>query len=398
MRNSVKTIALVDPFGAGHHTTYLKIYSATLLDMGFNVMAFGSDPDGLGSYISLRNPEKAKQFQAYRIREPQQGFLCIQRLQPVLMAFSRWRTAALTIKTATQNSGNKPDMVFFAWLDSYLEPFLSHYIVDRIFPYPWSGLYFHPAHLRLNCRLSGPGSRDFLLKSPYCRSVAVLDEGIAHRLSKINKKPVVIFPDVADESPPDPEYYIARQITERSGGRKVIGLLGSLEKRKGLLRMLEISQTEAGKKWFFVFAGNLEEQTFTDNENDRIKQIAGSNSPNCLFHFERIPDEPQFNALVAQCDVLYAIYDNFYHSSNILTKAALFDKPVIVNSAHCMGERVLNHSTGVCVQKGDMDECIGALKGLLEGPDVNIKQGFDGYRRLHSHHRLHKAFEELLAY
>jgi hypothetical protein len=54
------------------------------------------------------------------------------------------------------------------------------------------------------------------------------------------------------------------------------------------------------------------------------------------------PDEAQFNSLVYICDILFAAYNNFPNSSNILTKAAIFQRPVVVSNNFCMEKRVKN--------------------------------------------------------
>ena len=55
---------------------------------------------------------------------------------------------------------------------------------------------------------------------------------------------------------------------------------------------------------------------------------------------EKIPDESCFNALIAESDLIFAAYKQFTGSSNLLTKAAAFRKPVIVSRGLCMGRRV----------------------------------------------------------
>lgn len=61
---------------------------------------------------------------------------------------------------------------------------------------------------------------------------------------------------------------------------------------------------------------------------------------------EKIPDESCFNALIAESDLIFAAYKQFTGSSNLLTKAAAFRKPVIVSRGLCMGRRVEQYGTG----------------------------------------------------
>ena len=69
---------------------------------------------------------------------------------------------------------------------------------------------------------------------------------------------------------------------------------------------------------------------------------------------EDIPGEPQFNAFINACDVIFTGYLNFKGSSNLLTKAAYFNKPVIASEGFCMGKRVEKYHTGIVIKQDDI--------------------------------------------
>lgn len=149
----------------------------------------------------------------------------------------------------------------------------------------------------------------------------------------------------------------------------------------------------------FVFAGQLGESSFLPQELMKIQNIAKSAPHNCFFHFERIPDGPQFNSLVYVCDILFAVYNNFPSSSNILTKAAIFKKPVVVSTNFCMGKRVREFSLGLAINEGDTLQCVKALH-QLGYPKLDIveqtERDFDGYKRLHSIEQLYAVFSTIV--
>ena len=396
----MKTIALIEDSWGGHRPTYLKIFTKTLLELGHQVIVLCPQPTELNKWIT-QNHSYSDKFHAFEFHKPDPSSFPVPQLRFTINAIARWRNAKMAIESVALKLGKSPDLVFFPWLDSYLSPYLTHYPIDLVFPYQWSGLYFHPRHLRLKqkfwsiCR--GPLRQDGVLKSSRCKAIAVLDEGIAQKLqSKIGGKPVITFPDFTDTSTPDLNYPIARQIKAKAQGRKIIGLLGLQSKRKGVLTLLEVAR-QTVKDYFFVFAGSLAEHTFTAQELANIQNLVDSDLSNCFFYFDAIPDGAPFNALVDLCDILFAAYEKFPHSSNILTKTAILEKPVIVSKKFCMAERVEKFQLGSSIDEGDVGQCIEAIHYLCrQFEEGKIQPNFEDYRHLHSTEKLKTTFEGIL--
>ncbi len=128
-----------------------------------------------------------------------------------------------------------------------------------------------------------------------------------------------------------------------------------------------------------------------------LTAIASSTPENCYFHFGHIPDQGSFNSLLSISDILCAAYEEFPHSSNILTKAAAFQKPVLVDEKYAMGERVRTYNLGMCVSVNDSDSWLYAIHQL-----VNIngegEGAFDEFYQLHSPECLLSSFNKLLSY
>lgn len=318
---------------------------------------------------------------------------------------ARWLIAFKAVRSATRILGVAPRLVFFCWLDSYISYVspLVRFIVPLIFPYKWSGLYFHPFQFRrpVSERNCWACYRHTLLQVANCKAAAVLDEGVALKLKgEIGGKSVVTFPDIADAISPMKDYSVALKIREKAAGRIIIGLLGSLEKRKGVLTLLDVAERTQIENWFFIFTGHLVKQTFTPEELARVQRVAEqSTTGNTYFHFERIPEESQFNSLINECDILFAAYNGFAHSSNLMTKAAIFEKPIIVSDGYCMAERVKKYKLGLVISERNVEQCIEAIRSILDKSKYQIEIGdpeFESFRRLHSIDRLRAAFCELL--
>jgi glycosyltransferase involved in cell wall biosynthesis len=396
----LKTILLIDTLWEGHHPTYMKHFAKTLLDLGHEVLAACPDPQGLKKWIHCHCLDASHRFTSIALDEPEQGRSLSRRLQARTETFARWLQAAKCRQDQTDRWGKAPDLTFFTWLDSYLG--LTDSIVDHIFPYPWSGLFFQPRHaLR-------PGKSAWLrrgvldplcvLRSSGCSMVAVQDEAVSALLEHRLGKPVVTFPDFTDESPPDSSYPLIPEILRKAGDRKIIGLLGSLERRKGLLTLLEVAQ-QSNRDWFFIFAGKLAESSFSQEELSRIRRAITLNPDNCIFHLTPIPTEAQFNGVVNACDVIYAAYENFQTSSNLLIKAAIFEKPVIAGEHYCVGERVRRFDLGYTLKEVSVRQCLLLLQKIREElchKRLSIHPDFKGFREQHSIKQLSLSLEALL--
>jgi glycosyltransferase involved in cell wall biosynthesis len=399
----MKTIALFDNSSGAHHITYLRLFSQTLLEIGFTVMTFCREPDEVSNWIYLHCSEKFDNFHIFKVQEVKAPVLpIVGELPRTFMVIAQWQYAAKVIQQTALKIGKNPDLVFFAWLDDYLSDYLTHHIIDRIFPFKWSGLYFTPPYLKFGQRtlpvVRIPLTPYAIAKSPSCRGIAFLDDNVTRSVQMQIKTPAITFPDVTDESLPDNSSAVIKEIRKKAGKRRIVGLLGGLTKRKGLLTLLEVAQKSVSENWFFVFIGKLYEHELLPDEAIKVRNIVKADPSNCFFHFERIPDEAQFNAAIDICDILFAAYENFPFSSNILTKAAVFQKPLIVSDGFCMSERVKAFRLGVSIPERDVTKCIEALNYLSKELDSDtsiLKPDFEGYKRIHSAEQLRTAFETI---
>lgn len=382
---------------------YLRFISKTLLELGHRVIVFYPNPDQLTQWIFAECSEQLHRFKALPVQEPLPVCLpVVGRLPQPFNVVARWYHAATLAKIAAAEIGSPPDLFFFNWLDDQLSAYLPHQLIDHIFPYPWTGICFKPCLPFQSLMLKREGLFDYheICNARCCRAVSVLDEGMAVALQQRIGNHVVTFPDFTDESAPDLEFEVVQTLQQQAQGRKIIGLLGSLNKRKGLLTLLEAALRSESEPWFFAFVGQLSTYTMSPREVEQMQAIVNSAPSNCFFHFELIPDEPQFNGLVAACDVLFAAYEKFPYSSNILTKAAVFSKSVIASEEFCMGERVKRFQMGVTISEGNVDQCIAALRTLCGGqnPDSLLHSDFAGYRQYYSIEQLRVTLQEMLTH
>ena len=298
----------------------------------------------------------------------------------------------------------KVGIVFFACI--YDHDFEHFRKVEKGFGFPWSGLYLHARSFRM------PGSPmpytgvipcpEKIFSSELMRSAAVLDEGALAPMGDIaGGKPIVLMPDFTDEDLPadgDDGAGLANKIMSFAQGRPVVCLLGHLQRTKGLSDFTMAAQNEHMNGVVFFLGGEL---NWTEIDSDEIKKLkrAWANSDNIITHFTDLADA-QINAVISASDVVYAAYKDFPNSSNILTKAAVLKKPVIVSDGYVMAERVRKYGLGEVVTEGDAEDVAKTLKRMLaEGYSENLESRarWDEYHSVHAVERLPECFEQLLS-
>lgn len=401
----METIALVDPIWSGHHPTYLKFFSQALLQLGHRVIVFCPEPEKLRSMVEYSQLIGSETWQtvAYQLASEQR--VKNSRLAARSVALERLRHLAQMLTAAEQGAGVPIDLVFFCFIDTFIGNWQTMADLDRLLGRQFSGLYFHPRHLRVKAQYSwlrrGPFNRDSVLRSCYCRSVAVLDEGIAQELSKrLMGKPVVSFPDITNEGYSDLPQEL-EEVRRKAKERKIIGLLGSLEKRKGLLEFMCHTRAMKDQAVFFLIVGVVAEYSFTQEEIKSINSFMNEPPENVFIYRGFVEDEITLNGLIRCCDLLYAVYHNFPHSSNFLTKSASMNVPIVVSDRYLMAERVNQFNLGFVVRE-DTPEDFRTLVSSGRAFNFKSEDKFDNgcreYMEKHRFERLVDCFRQLLKY
>lgn len=395
-----RTVVLVEYLMSGHHAGWLVQFARSLLGAGCKVHCLCPDPAWVAGQISAHSPESASMFRVGKLDQAVFQFLHPKQLRSSAEAFFRWRAAARAI----QESGCNPDLVFFSMFDSLLGVGLTPALVDTLFPFPWMGLYFHPRYERADSGAARPPFRrsDFSLHARNCRGVAILDEGIEDAMRRyVKPKPVFVLPDFIIPSERLPVAGWISEIRKRAGDRTVVVAAGSLEKRKGISTLLRLARRQDASEFYFVFAGKLAACTFDADDLRMWKEAASGPMGNIYQHPGKIESDSEFDQLIAAGDIVYAAYHNFRHSSNLVAKAAHFQKPIVVSRGFCMEERVRRYSLGAVVQQDDENESLDALRTLREelrnGTHRREREaGCARYTQEHSIERFEQRLGEML--
>lgn len=398
--HSQRVIALVDPVGRGHSPAYFSICWKVLSQLpSVKLAGICPEPEKTRGFLTTHGIGHAD---IHRLNAAPTTFAGEGERARARQKISLWKNLAAATQQVEAGTGLPIDLTVIIWLEPFLGRHVSGRAVDRAFPRPWSGLYLHPYHFRI-----GASRRHWLrnklfpehaaLLARNCRAALTLDEGVVAPMRRALAKPVLCLPDTTDLSPASPDFELARQIKTRAGGRTVCGLLGVLQKRKGILPLLQAAAARPDG-WFFVFAGEIQTGDYSPAEMALINRFLQSPPDNCLFWPKLIPDEAGFNAVVAACDVIYAAYEFFPHSSNLMTKAALFGKPVVVSPGYLMAERTEKFRLGWVLPEYSDAAVIKLFSGTgrPQVQQICAQASFKEFLAEHSHERLATVFAELL--
>lgn len=276
---------------------------------------------------------------------------------------------ARRIRAALQKSALKPELVFNMYMDMYRSSTDSWNKFAALTRWPWAGIRFVPADFPVECY--------YTLSS--LRGMCFLDENICRIYQeKIPNKFFEYLPDITETGLLDQPSALAQEIRQRAAGRKVVFMGGSIGAQKNLARWYELIALADPRQWFFVQIGELHRGALTTEDTVALEKVMSCPPENILLKDEYLQDERAFNDIIRTADVIFAVYRDFRISSNMLNKAATFEKPILVANNHLMGERVRTYGIGKTVPQDDANLIYGALMALDEAATLN--DSFERYR------------------
>lgn len=390
--NRPLSVVLVEASWAGHHPIWFKEYIKAALALGWNVLAVCPHPEELEVPVGCEDRMICERFIV--------GKCGISKLPGHTSNIVYWwhisRNLRRFIKGA-KNMGWSDFRIFFAAI--YDDAFRWFPLGERFLQIPWSGLYMQSGSFHLSGSRSRIDQPERLFRNSRCTGVAVLDETIVSTFKqRLGNRKILIFPDISDPSLPDQPGRQAVRIHEFAAGRRVVGLLGHLIPRKGVMDFLQAAERLRNHDLCFVLAGDLSEWLYDAGTLDFLKRAAEGGVSNVLGIYGRIDCQKIYNSIVQACDVIFAAYRNFPNSSNTITKAAQMRRPIIVSDGYVMASRVKKYKLGLCVPEGDVDAIIRAIETLSFGDGKNWFDP-DGAAQLvlqHSIEHLPSLFYELL--
>ena len=234
--------------------------------------------------------------------------------------------------------------VFNMYVDAYdLDPteWVDFSLVHNT---PWMGLCITPSDLP---------SQAYYADSSY-RGTCFLDERVFRRYAELRPdKNFAYLPDITETGLPKEMSQLAQDILKRANGRNIVFLGGSIGQQKNLARWFDLVSLADPSDWFFLQVGRLNKNNLFPEDEAALEKIQLNRPQNLFIKPDFVTDERCFNELISISSVIFAVYRDFKRSSNMLSKAAYFEKPILVSDEFLMGERVQRYKIGQAVKQDD---------------------------------------------
>jgi glycosyltransferase involved in cell wall biosynthesis len=295
------------------------------------------------------------------------------------------------MREAAVRTGWKPELIIFLYLDMMRQDPPSLAPLEE-YGVPFAGILFHPKGSYADGKFRP--ERYFLCKN--ARGAIFLNpEPLDDYHKRFPKLRFESFPDVTDDSTLGEPTEFVRSIRERAGHRTVVLQLGTLSPHKGLFELVDLVKRADPKRFFFTIVGEVMWDHYGDRREE-LREFLENPPENCAVHLGYLEDPREMNALIQSADVLYAVYKgDFKNSSNTITKAAVFQKPILVGDQFLMAQRVRQYGIGETVKSGDIDGALFWLEEVAERPKERF--GFVTCARDHSIERLNEVLPRLVA-
>lgn len=150
-----------------------------------------------------------------------------------------------------------------------------------------------------------------------------------------------------------------------SENRRVIGVIGQIKRKKGVLFLLEsLLRTTLVDRFHFLFVGDVDDEsaTFLAENQERL-------------HYSHLPFIDRFNLLpwYAASDMI-AIPSFYDGTPNVLVEGAALGIPMLASRAGGMGDHLVDGVHGITFAPGDAHECRHALHRAAVATDEELRQ------------------------
>ena len=418
-----RSILIYNPISNhGHLDSWNALLIAFLLERGWRVISLTPAADALRERLALKklvdhqnlwiaewgHPQRSL-FERIRDRLKRIGAQLIQALPTTYSAYFSLKGKencetssgeidpeanyllptefAQRVRTALKKSPWQANFIFNMYMDLYRTDTSSWKLFSRIQKLPWGGIRFVPRKIEpfsAHCASANKNTQEAYYQLKKFSGMCFLDADVCSIYQeRLTDKIFGYLPDFTETALPGAISTLATGLKTRASGRTIVLLGGSIGGKKNLTQWARVVELANSAKWFFVQIGEVFEETLSFDELKIYRRLQASTRENFFMQAEYLPDDRAFNEIILLSDILFSVYRDFMVSSNMLGKAAAFNKPILVAQGHLMGKRVEQYQIGRTVNQDNPMQMLEQLIALVETPPS--PEAFAAYRQDFSH-------------
>ncbi len=397
--------------GHGHLDSWNAMFISLLLSSGYHVLALTPNVSALRERLQLSGQLSASKLEIldWDVLRPTLAQRIIDKAKRLAIKLKEKLTKSdqefiesdpelnyleplefvQRVNKALASSNAKPSLVLNMYMDLYrtdqrrwdeAQTYLTMHGCA-----PWIGVRFIPSAYPI----------EGYYKTSSLRGVCFLDQAVVKSYSEtLPEKQFIYLPDITNTDLPQVDSARAIKVKRLAQGRKIVFMGGTISTTKNLSKWLSVIECADPSRWFFVQIGEIHQDSLNEEDLQAYKKIMMSPQEHLYVESSYLPDERAFNEMIACSDILFAVYRDFKISSNMLGKAASFQKPILVADQYLMGERVRHYGLGQAVSQDDATQMYAALCELIV-QEPNLER-FNAYRRDFSQEALRESLTTII--
>jgi hypothetical protein len=170
-----------------------------------------------------------------------------------------------------------------------------------------------------------------------------------------------------------------------------------MHRRKGYLKLLEIAARKQVKNWFFLVAGKIVHDELNGHEAGLVRNALEGRYSNVAVADQHLPTA-LLNTHIEQADAVFLGYEQWTRSSNLMTRASLYQKPIFSCPHGILAHRVRRDKLGMVLPDLDVRtiQSVLATTRTEELRQIRLAAHFDRYAGRHQCGAMVETFQKVL--
>jgi glycosyltransferase involved in cell wall biosynthesis len=147
----------------------------------------------------------------------------------------------------------------------------------------------------------------------------------------------------------------------------ILGVLGSLDRRKGVLELLEAFRRSGVQDLMLALLGKLDPEI-----RDSVHELAARCPRGSVVVRDALLSPDEFTCALAACDWQSVVYPRHFGSSGVLVRAAAVGRPVLASDFGWVGEATRRYGLGLTCDASSVDAIAERVHTIQKQPSFAL--------------------------